>query len=125
MALSVLEVAVYAMVLGAAQPHAFECVAVRPEGVNCTDGLAAVPVAGGMAFNNGVTVTLTPARDVVFSNGIRVHLDSAAWAHFAQGGRVIVSARRMNTRGTRFKFDNGYACEYVDADREAARCFRP
>ncbi|WP_029007564.1 hypothetical protein [Azospirillum halopraeferens] len=126
MALSVLEVAVYAMVLTAAQPRAFECVAVQPEGVNCTSGMAAVPTkGGGMAFNNGVTVTVTPSRDVVFSNGIRIHLDSSAWAHFKQGDTVLVSVRRMDSRGTRFNFNNGYTCQYIDKDRTMARCFRP
>lgn len=125
MAFSVLEIAVYAMVLAADQPRAFQCVAVQPHGVNCTNGLAAVPVPDGVAFSNGVTVTVTPRRDLVFSNGIRIHLDSAAWAHFKKGDRVVISARRMNGRGTRFTFDNGYACQYVDDGQEMARCFRP
>lgn len=126
MPLNVLEVAVYAMVLTASQPRPFECVAVEPQGVNCTNGLAAQPLPDrpGMAFNTGVTVSVTRTRDVVFSNGITVMLDSSAWAHFSRGGTPVVSARRMDGRGTRFSFNNGFQCQIAGPDKDMARCFR-
>ena len=123
MPLNVLEVAVYAMVLTAADPKPYECVSVQPDGVNCTNGLFAEPLpAGGMAFNNGVTIAIGRDRSVVFSNGIRIHLDSSAWAHFRLGTATVVSARRTDPRGTRFSFNNGYACQIMDQDM--ARCFK-
>ncbi|HYH23678.1 MAG TPA: hypothetical protein VD995_34105 [Azospirillum sp.] len=125
MPLSVLEVAVYAMVLSAAQPKAYECVMVQPDGVNCTNGLAATPQAGGMKFNNDVSITVTRDRSVVFSNGIRIHLDSSMWAHFKRGDQTIISARRMDARGTRFNFNNGYTCQLMGKEQDMARCFKP
>lgn len=123
MPLNVLEVAVYAMVLSASQPRAFECVTVQPQGVNCTNGLAAEPLPqGGISFNNGINIKIGRARDVSFSNGIEVHLDSSAWAHFKKDGAILLSARRMDSRGTRFTFSNGYACQL--AEPEMARCYR-
>ena len=123
MPLSVLEVAIYAMVLTAADPKPYECVSVQPDGVNCTNGLFAEPLpAGGMKFNNGVTIAIGRDRSVTFSNGIQIHLDSSAWAHFKRGGATVVSARRTDPKGTRFSFNNGYACQILD--QGMARCFK-
>ncbi|WP_431859054.1 hypothetical protein [Azospirillum sp.] len=123
MPLSVLEVAIYAMVLTAADPKPYECVSVQPDGVNCTNGLFAEPLpGGGMKFNTGVTVAIGRDRSVTFSNGIQIHLDSSAWAHFKRGTATIVSARRTDPKGSRFAFNNGYACQILD--QELARCFK-
>ena len=57
--MNVLEVAVYAMVIGG-QPQAIKCVESDLGGVNCTNGLAAV--AGEhdeIRFSNGVKVVKT------------------------------------------------------------------
>ena len=125
MPLSVLEVAIYAMVLTAADPKPFECVSVQPDGVNCTNGLFAEPLpAGGMKFNTGTSIAIGRDRNVVFSNGIKIHLDSSAWAHFKHGTTTVLSARRMDPRGTRFNFNNGYSCQFMGKDRDMARCFK-
>ncbi|HYH39078.1 MAG TPA: hypothetical protein VD860_12705 [Azospirillum sp.] len=125
MPLSVLEVAIYAMVLTAADPKPYECVSVQPDGVNCTNGLFAEPLpTGGMKFNNGVTIAIGRDRSVAFSNGIQIHLDSSAWAHFRRGTTTIVSARRTDPKGTRFAFNNGYACQLMGKDQDMARCFK-
>jgi len=123
MLFSVIEIAVFAMVLNASQPRPFECVAVQPQGVNCTNGLAADPVGSdSVRFNNGVTVARGRNRDLLFSNGIRIHLDSSAWAQFQKDGATIISVRRMDARGTRFTFNNGYSCQSID--KNTARCYR-
>lgn len=123
MPLSVLEVAIYAMVLTAADPKPFECVAVEPDGVNCTNGLFAEPLpTGGMKFNTGVSIAIGRDRSVAFSNGIQIHLDSSAWAHFKRGSATVISARRNDPKGSRFTFNNGFACQMMDQDM--ARCFK-
>jgi len=125
MPLNVLEVAIYAMVLTAADPKPFECVSVQPDGVNCTNGLFAEPLpGGGMAFNTGVSIAIGRDRNVKFSNGIQIHLDSSAWAHFKRGPATLVSARRMDARGSRFNFNNGYSCQLMGKEQDMARCFK-
>lgn len=123
MPVSVIEIAVYAMVLSASQPRPFECVEVQPQGVNCTNGLAADPLPeDGVRFNTGVTVTRGRNRELIFSNGIQVHLDASAWAQFQKDGATLISVRRMDARGSRFVFNNGYACQSVETT--TARCYR-
>ena len=125
MPLSVLEVAIYAMVLTAAEPKPFECVSVQPDGVNCTNGLFAEPLpGGGLKFNTGISIAIGRDRNMAFSNGIQVYLDSSAWAHFKRGNTTVLSARRSDPSGTRFNFNNGYACQFVGKDRDLARCFK-
>lgn len=125
MPLSVLEVAIYAMVLTATNPKPFECVTVQPDGVNCTNGLFAEPLpTGGMKFNDGTSIAIGRDRNVLFSNGIQIHLDSSAWAHFKRGTTTVVSARRMDPTGTRFKFNNGFACQFVSQEQDMARCYK-
>lgn len=125
MPLNVLEVAVYAMVLSAADPKPFECVSVQPDGVNCTNGLSAEPLpGGGMAFNDGTSIAIGRDRSVRFSNGIQIHLDSSAWAHFKRGNTIILSARRVDSKGSRFNFNNGYSCQFMGKEQDMARCFK-
>ncbi len=128
MPLSVLEVAIYAMVLNASDPKPYECVTVQPDGVNCTNGLSAEPLStGGVKFNNGATVAVGKDRSVKFSNGIQIYLDSSAWAHFKNGSTTVLSARRMDAKGSRFNFNNGYSCQLVkdpDTEQDMARCFK-
>ena len=125
MPLSVLEVAIYAMVLTAADPKPFECVSVQPDGVNCTNGLFAEPLpSGGLKFNTGISIAIGRDRSLTFSNGIKIHLDSSAWAHFKQGTTTVVSARRTDPKGSRFTFSNGYVCQFIGKDQDMSRCFK-
>ncbi len=125
MAMNVLEVAIYAMVLTASQPRPYECVAVKPEGVNCTNGLAAREEnAAVLAYNTGVQVIKDAQGRVRLSNGLSTHFDASAWVAFKDAaGQTTVSVRK--TGPFRFKFSNGFTCEAMGAERDMARCFKP
>lgn len=125
MPMNVLEVAIYAMVLTAAQPRPFECVAVQPEGVNCTNGLAAMPGnASVIRYNTGVDVIKDAQGGVTLSNGIGTHFDASAWVAFRNAdGQTAVSVRK--TGPFRFKFSNGFTCESMGKEQDMARCFKP
>lgn len=125
MPMNVLEVAIYAMVLTASQPRPFECVAVQPEGVNCTNGLAAMPESASIIrYNTGVDVIKDARGGVTLSNGIGTHFDASAWVAFKDtSGQTKVSARR--TGPFRFKFSNGFVCEAMGKQMDMARCFKP
>ena len=113
--MNVLEVAVYAMVIGG-QPQAIKCVESDLGGVNCTNGLAAV--AGEhdeIRFSNGVKVVKTSG--IALSNGVTAHLDGAGWLEFSSG----VGVRRDSPY--RFRFSNGYVCTLVE--RTMAECAAP
>ena len=125
MAMNVLEVAIYAMVLTASQPRPYECVAVKTEGVNCTNGLAAREEnAAVLAYNTGVQVIKDAQGRVRLSNGLSTHFDASAWVAFKDAaGQTTVSVRK--TGPFRFKFSNGFTCEAMGAERDMARCFKP
>ena len=113
--MNVLEVAVYAMVIGG-QPQAIKCVQSDFGGVNCTNGLAAT--AGereAIKFSNGITVN--KGSGIALSNGITAHLDGAGWLEFSNG----VGVRRDSPY--RFRFSNGYVCSLVE--RTMAECVAP
>lgn len=124
--MNVLEVAVYAMVLTAQAPKPFDCYAVKPAGVNCTNGLAATPTGakGDIAFSNGVTVLKDGKGGVSLSNGVTTFFDSGAWVSFkSPDGATLVSARK--TAATRFRFSNGLHCETKAEEPDRAHCWRP
>lgn len=123
MPMNVVEVAIYALVLTTAQPKPFECVTVKPEGVNCTNGLAALPASNGaIRFNNGVSVLKDRDGRVRLSDGTSTFFDSSAWVTFrGEGGKSLVSVRR--TAATRYTFSNGFTCEALP-DPTMARCYR-
>lgn len=123
--MNVLEVAIYAMVLSAQHPQPFQCFAVRPAGVNCTNGLAATPGAdGAIVFSDGVSVVKGRGGQVTFTDGTTTGYDAMAWVTFRKpDGAPIVSARRVAP--LRFKFSNGIHCETTSSDPERARCWRP
>lgn len=123
--MNVLEVAIYAMVLSAQHPQPFQCFAVRPEGVNCTNGLAAKPGdSGAIDFSDGVRVLKGRDGQVKFSDGTTTGYDAMAWVTFrAADGNPIVSARKIAP--LRFKFSNGIHCETTTGDPGTARCWRP
>lgn len=125
MPMNALEVAVYAMVLTAAQPKPYECVTVQPQGVNCTNGLAATePAQGTLAFNSGVQVIKEKQGQVRLTNGMTAFFDASAWVTFKDAsGATLISARRASN--ARFRFSNGYTCEAVGDPREHARCTPP
>ena len=113
--MNVLEVAVYAMVIGG-QPQPIKCVESDLGGVNCTNGLAAI--AGErdeIRFSNGIKVS--KAAGIALSNGITAHLDGAGWLEFSNG----VGVRRDSPY--RFRFSNGYVCSLVE--RSLAECVAP
>ena len=120
--MNVLEVAVYAMVIGGlppainGQPQATKCVESDFGGVNCTNGLAAV--AGErdeIRFSNGVRVIKTSG--IALSNGVTAHLDGAGWLEFSNG----VGVRRDSPY--RFRFSNGVVCALIE--RTMAECAAP
>ena len=125
MPMNVLEVAIYAMVLTASQPRPYECVEVKPEGVNCTNGLAATSDNPNvLAFNTGVQVIKDAQGRVRLSNGLTTHFDSSAWVAFKNAsGQTSVSVRK--TGAYRFKFSNGFTCENIGLEQDMARCFKP
>lgn len=125
MPMNVLEVAIYAMVLTASQPHPYECVAVKPEGVNCTNGLAAKDENPGvLAYNTGIKVIKDAQGRVTLSNGLGTYFDASAWVAFKDaGGKTVVSVRK--TGPFRFKFSNGFTCEAMGPEQDMARCFKP
>lgn len=125
MAMNVLEVAIYAMVLTAQSPKPFDCYAVQPDGVNCTNGLAALPAGkNDLVFNNGVKVLKNAKGEVKLSNGVTTFFDSGAWVSFkTPDGSVVLSARRVAPM--RFKFSNGLHCESKPEQQEKALCWRP
>ncbi|NYZ11723.1 hypothetical protein HL658_04110 [Azospirillum sp. RWY-5-1] len=124
MPMNVLEVAVYAMVLSNAQPTAFECVAVQPEGVNCTNGLYAKPEGESViAFNTGVKVLKGNKGQVSLTNGLTTYFDASAWVSFKNGkGDTLVSVRK--TAPYRFRFSNGYTCAIAGKESDIATCFK-
>jgi len=110
--MNVLEVAVYAMVIGG-QAQAFKCVETDLGTINCTNGLSAT--AGereAIRFSNGVTVNKNSG--IVLSNGIRAHLDGAGWLEFSNG----IGVRRDSPY--RFRTSNGFVCVLVE--RTMAQC---
>jgi hypothetical protein len=124
MSMNILEVAVYAMVLTAGQPNAYECVAVMPEGVNCTNGLAAKNDGPNLLFSSGVQVRKDRQGRVTLSNGLKTHFDATAWVAFEDSeGKTVVSVRK--TGPLRFKFSNGYQCEAMGSPEDMARCYKP
>ena len=124
MPLNVLEVAVYAMVLTASQPSSFECVAVKPEGVNCTNGLSAKQDGQNLLFSTGVQVIKDNQGRVRLSNGLQTRFDSSAWVEFQDTGKKpVVSVRK--TGPLRFKFSNGFQCEAMGNPEDMARCHKP
>ncbi|MEI6986052.1 MAG: hypothetical protein WCK65_07990 [Rhodospirillaceae bacterium] len=110
--MNVLEVAVYAMVIGnPTQP--IKCVESGLGTVNCTNGLAAKAIErDGIKFSNGVAIIKSPG--LTLSNGIVAHLDSAGWLEFSNG----ISVHRDSQY--RFRLNNGYTCLLVE--RTMAEC---
>ncbi len=124
MPMNVLEIAVYAMVLSATQPVPYQCAAVQPEGVNCTNGLAAKNDGPNLLFSTGVQVRKDRQGRVSLSNGLKTRFDSSAWVAFEDGsGKPVVSVRK--TGPMRFKFSNGFQCEAMGTGEDLARCYKP
>lgn len=124
MPMNVLEVAIYALVLTSSQPRPFECVAVKPEGVNCTNGLSAKANGPNLHFNTGVEVMKDSKGRVFLTNGLKTYFDSSAWVAFQDNsGSTAISVRK--TGPLRFKFSNGYSCEAMGNEQDMARCFKP
>eukprot|EP01012_Entosiphon_sulcatum_P033881 TRINITY_DN42907_c0_g1_i1.p3 TRINITY_DN42907_c0_g1~~TRINITY_DN42907_c0_g1_i1.p3 ORF type:complete len:125 (+),score=24.56 TRINITY_DN42907_c0_g1_i1:134-508(+) len=124
MPMNVLEVAIYALVLTSSQPRPFECVAVQPEGVNCTNGLSVKASGANLRFNTGVEVMKDNKGRVFLTNGLKTYFDSSAWVAFQDGsGATQISVRKSGP--LRFKFSNGYSCEAMGSETDMARCYKP
>lgn len=124
MPMNVLEIAVYAMVLTASHPNSFECVAVKPEGVNCTNGLTAKADGPNLLFSTGVVVRKDNQGRVSLSNGLQTRFDSSAWVAFQDAGqKPVISVRK--TGPLRFRFSNGFQCEAMGNPEDMARCYKP
>jgi hypothetical protein len=115
--MNVLEVAVYAMVIGG-QPQAIKCAESDLGTVNCTNGLTATEEepeqgrSGGLIrFSNGVTIDKVSGA---FSNGITAHRDGTGWLEFSNG----IAVHRDSPY--RYRIGNGYVCQL--AERSIAEC---
>ncbi|MEA1649315.1 hypothetical protein UAJ10_09820 [Nitrospirillum sp. BR 11164] len=109
--MTVLEVAVYALVLtGGKTPFFCE---QKDEGipqgavaqVECTNGLSATEEKGVIHYDNGVAVFRLPDGSLSFSNGITAHWGAGSWVQFSNG----VSMRRV--AGGNFRSSTGMLCE--------------
>ncbi|WP_044558641.1 hypothetical protein [Azospirillum sp. B4] len=101
--MTVLEVAVYALVLtGGKTPFFCE---QKDQAVECTNGLSATEEKGVIRYDNGVVVTRLPDGGLSFSNGITAHWGAGSWVQFSNG----VSLRRV--AGGNFKSSTGMLCE--------------
>ena len=100
--MTVIELAVYAAVLGGAQPMLCR---LEDATVKCTNGYAAAITSESTArFSDGTTVGRDDKGFPVFSNGIHSWFDSARWLQFSNGTTV----RKMP--GDEFRFGNGLIC---------------
>ncbi|MBB6252411.1 hypothetical protein [Nitrospirillum iridis] len=106
--MSVLEVAVYALVLTGGKTAFFceqkELTAERAV-VDCTNGLSATEEKGVIRYDSGVVVTRLPDGGLSFSNGITAHWGAGSWVQFSNG----VSLRRV--AGGNFRSSTGMLCE--------------
>jgi hypothetical protein len=101
--MSVIEVAIYALVLGHAAPAL--CSLGNGNVVTCSNGLVATVVAGDEArFNDGVSVRRRGNEPPVFSNGITSRLTRAGLLRFSNG----IAVKRISVG--RFDFDSGISC---------------
>ncbi|MEA1677241.1 hypothetical protein [Nitrospirillum sp. BR 11163] len=111
--MTVLEVAVYALVLtGGKTPFfceqkgaAVAPVVVTQVVVECTNGLSATEEKGVIHYDNGVAVSRLPDGNLSFSNGITAHWGAGSWVQFSTG----VSMRRV--AGGNFRSSTGMLCE--------------
>ncbi len=102
--MSVLEVAVFAMVM-ASTAAPFDCWMEADQSVVCNNDLVAQEIGHGrIRFSNGVTVHKDAGGVLWFDNGIDTYMDSAGWIQFSNGQ----SARRNPTGG--IIFGNGLVC---------------
>jgi hypothetical protein len=100
--MTVIELAVYAAVLGQAQPMLCR---LETSLVTCSNGYAmVVPAEGLVRFSDGTTVQKDDKGFPAFSNGIHSWLGSAQWLHFSNG----VSVRRITN--SEYRFGNGLVC---------------
>ena len=102
--MSVLEVAVFAMVLtGGAAP--FDCWMETDASVVCDNDLVAQEFGEGQIhFSNGVVVHKDAGGELWFDNGIDTFMDAAGWIQFSNG----ITARR--DRNGNIVFGDGSIC---------------
>ncbi|MDG3440677.1 hypothetical protein [Nitrospirillum amazonense] len=110
--MTVLEVAVYALVLTGGKTPFFceqKGAAAAPVAasvvVECTNGLSATEEKGLIHYDNGVVVSRQPDGNLSFSNGITAHWGAGSWVQFSNG----VSMRRV--AGGNFRSSTGMLCE--------------
>jgi len=116
--MTLMEVAVYALVLANSQDP-FTCTAHGPA-VGCTNGYqAALNGDGDIEFQTGVKVEKTPDGRILLSNGVTTHWGAAGWLQFSNG----LSVRRMSDGS--FRFNNGMQCRNAGKDqagRDTVQC---
>ena len=102
MVMTVLEVAVYAAILGGGEP-----MLCRVEGavVSCSNGYTAQAISdAAVRFGDGVVVSRGEDGFPRFSNGVRSWFDSARWLQFSNG----MAVRR--TADGEFLLSSGVTC---------------
>lgn len=107
-AMTVIEVAVFAMVLtGGKTPFFCESKGPAEESVvTCTNGLTTDDWKGpAIHYSNGVVVSRQQDASLSFSNGLTAHWGAASWVQFSNG----VGVRRIGP-GT-FKSSTGLTCQ--------------
>ncbi|MDE1149346.1 MAG: hypothetical protein PW843_22560 [Azospirillaceae bacterium] len=102
--MTVLEVAVYALVLTGGKT-AFFC-EQKADAVECSNGLSATEgEKGTIRYDDGVVVSRLADGSLSFSNGITAHWGAGSWVQFSNG----VSLRRV--AGGNFKSSTGMLCD--------------
>ena len=102
--MSVLEVAVFAMVLTSATAP-FDCWMETDQSVVCNNDLIAQEIGyGRILFSNGVTVHKDAGGTLWFDNGIDAFMDATGWIQFSNG-----QAARRNHEGN-IVFGSGMTC---------------
>ncbi|HZS83568.1 MAG TPA: hypothetical protein VFA50_11895 [Stellaceae bacterium] len=101
--MTILEIAVYAALLGGASPvtcHLDEAAVAR-----CSNGLDAEQISRReIHFSNGVTVHREGDAFPAFSNGLKAWWGSSGWLQFSNG----IGIRRLGP--SEYAFSNGLVC---------------
>jgi hypothetical protein len=100
--MTVIEIAVYAIVLGGGSPAI--CHLEDSGMTRCSNGYVAEALSSGtVRFGNGVMVR-HEGTELVFSNGLRSRFDAAGYLRFSNG----VAVRRVGDGS--YAFSNGVVC---------------
>jgi hypothetical protein len=113
---SVLEIAIYVMVLSGGQPTACESRQKPEPHVLCSDGTKAFErEEGRLIVRDDIAVLKGPDGSLAFSNGLRSFWGSAGWVQFSNG----VSVRR--NRDGSFKSNYNVVCAAASETKATCR----